>query len=129
MQNEIDPVDRVNCLIQSESSGSMKTVERKPSKLTKMYEFQVDLDDSDNGPISEEEDNDDQSLTCQSKLFTETIERRGPSSLPPLLSRLSERTPEKLDYIGVSFGSTPSLLRFWKRAGYIPVYIRQTLVR
>lgn len=60
-------------------------------------------------------------------LLTEAIERRSPSSLPPLLSRLSERPPEELHYIGVSFGATPVLLRFWKRAGYIPVYLRQTL--
>ncbi|TGZ57202.1 hypothetical protein CRM22_009984 [Opisthorchis felineus] len=62
-----------------------------------------------------------------SRLLTESIERRGPSNLPPLLSRLNERAPETLDYIGVSFGATPSLLRFWKRSGYIPVYLRQSL--
>lgn len=32
-------------------------------------------------------------------------------SLPPLLSELSERKAETLDYIGVSFGLTASLLR------------------
>lgn len=46
--------------------------------------------------------------------------------MPPLLQRLSERKPESLDYLGVSYGLTPQLLRFWKRAGYIPLYIRQT---
>ncbi|KAF5397575.1 RNA cytidine acetyltransferase [Paragonimus heterotremus] len=60
-------------------------------------------------------------------LLTERIERRGPSSLPPLLSRLTERPPEQLHYVGVSFGAMPSLLRFWKRSGYMPVYLRQTL--
>lgn len=63
-----------------------------------------------------------------SQLLTEEVKRRAPSSLPPLLSRLSERQPEKLNYIGVSFGATPKLLRFWKRAGYLPVYLRQTMV-
>lgn len=62
-----------------------------------------------------------------SQLLTEKVERRASSSLPPLLSRLSERKPEKLNYIGVSFGATPKLLRFWKRAGYLPVYLRQTM--
>lgn len=46
--------------------------------------------------------------------------------MPPLLRRLSELTPEKLDYLGVSYGLTPSLFRFWKRTGYIPLYLRQT---
>ena len=65
--------------------------------------------------------------------------------MPPLLQRLTERKPEKLDYLGVSYGLTPQLLRyvhpfpalcsstdvplmdsFWKRAGFIPLYIRQT---
>lgn len=51
---------------------------------------------------------------------------RAPSAMPPLLQRLSERKPENLDYLGVSYGLTPQLLRFWKRAGYVPLYLRQT---
>ncbi|KAH7925148.1 DUF699-domain-containing protein [Leucogyrophana mollusca] len=51
---------------------------------------------------------------------------RAPTAMPPLLQRLSERKPETLDYLGVSYGLTPQLLRFWKRAGYVPLYIRQT---
>ncbi|CAH2325808.1 RNA cytidine acetyltransferase [Pelobates cultripes] len=47
-------------------------------------------------------------------------------NLPPLLLRLSERPAEKLDYLGVSYGLTPKLLKFWKRAGFVPVYLRQT---
>ncbi|KAI1903930.1 hypothetical protein AGOR_G00000480 [Albula goreensis] len=46
--------------------------------------------------------------------------------LPPLLLKLNERPAEKLDYLGVSYGLTPQLLRFWKRAGFVPVYLRQT---
>ncbi|XP_018424694.1 PREDICTED: RNA cytidine acetyltransferase [Nanorana parkeri] len=46
--------------------------------------------------------------------------------LPPLLLRLSERPAERLDYLGVSYGLTPQLLKFWKRAGFVPVYLRQT---
>lgn len=44
-------------------------------------------------------------------LLEEYIEPR--KALPPLLLKLSERTPEKLDYIGVSFGLTEGLLKFW----------------
>ncbi|XP_031840140.1 RNA cytidine acetyltransferase l(1)G0020 [Nomia melanderi] len=57
-------------------------------------------------------------------LLEERIEPR--SSLPPLLLKLSERRPENLDYLGVSFGITEQLLKFWKRAGFVPTYLRQT---
>lgn len=33
------------------------------------------------------------------------------NAMPPLLQRLSERKPEALDYLGVSYGLTPQLLR------------------
>lgn len=46
--------------------------------------------------------------------------------LPPLLLKLSERNAEPLHYIGVSFGLTPELFKFWKKNGYSPVYLRQT---
>ncbi|CAK5280828.1 unnamed protein product [Mycena citricolor] len=59
-------------------------------------------------------------------LLTETPSVRPVSSMPPLLQRLSERKPEILDYLGVSYGLTGQLLRFWKRAGYVPLYLRQT---
>ncbi|CAI9598645.1 unnamed protein product [Staurois parvus] len=57
-------------------------------------------------------------------LLEETVTPR--KNLPPLLLRLSERPAEKLEYLGVSYGLTPKLLKFWKRAGFIPVYLRQT---
>ncbi|KAL1230488.1 RNA cytidine acetyltransferase [Trichinella pseudospiralis] len=45
--------------------------------------------------------------------------------LPPLLSRLYERSAERLDWIGVSYGLTENLQRFWARSQFFPVYIRQ----
>ncbi|VDL76736.1 unnamed protein product [Nippostrongylus brasiliensis] len=48
------------------------------------------------------------------------------ADLPPLLMRLSERKAERLDYLGVSFGLTLNLLKFWKKSGFVPVYLRQT---
>lgn len=42
----------------------------------------------------------------------------------PLLSKLSERVPESLDYLSVSYGLTLPLMKFWCRASYIPLYIR-----
>ncbi|VDK29188.1 unnamed protein product [Gongylonema pulchrum] len=57
-------------------------------------------------------------------LLEEVVEPR--TDLPPLLHRLSERRAEKLDYLGVSFGLCVPLLKFWKRAGFVPVYVRQS---
>ncbi|CAB4036892.1 RNA cytidine acetyltransferase-like, partial [Paramuricea clavata] len=57
-------------------------------------------------------------------LVKETIGPR--SNLPPLLLKLNERSAEKLDYLGVSYGLTNDLLRFWKKSSFVPVYIRQT---
>ncbi|XP_031549437.1 RNA cytidine acetyltransferase-like [Actinia tenebrosa] len=57
-------------------------------------------------------------------LMKESISPR--ENLPPLLLKLSERTAERLDYVGVSYGLTSNLLRFWKRSGFVPVYLRQT---
>ncbi|XP_075234624.1 RNA cytidine acetyltransferase l(1)G0020 [Lycorma delicatula] len=57
-------------------------------------------------------------------LLQERIEPR--KKLPPLLLKLNERPAEYLDYIGVSYGLTAPLLKFWKRANFVPVYLRQT---
>lgn len=54
------------------------------------------------------------------------IKVRDMNELPPLFAKLSERRPEKLDYVGVSYGLTQPLHKFWKRASFAPVYLRQT---
>lgn len=59
-------------------------------------------------------------------LLDDTIRIRDIHSMPPLFSKLSERTPNALDYVGVSYGLTPPLHKFWKRAAFAPVYLRQT---
>ncbi|KAI7866670.1 GNAT acetyltransferase 2-domain-containing protein [Spinellus fusiger] len=59
-------------------------------------------------------------------LSTDQIKVRDPRKMPALLTKLSETRPVALDYLGVSFGLTPSLHKFWKRAGYVPLYLRQT---
>ena len=61
-----------------------------------------------------------------STLQSDTIKVRDINSMPPLFSRLSERRPQSLDYVGVSFGLTPPLHKFWKRVSFAPVYLRQT---
>ncbi len=61
-----------------------------------------------------------------STLQSDIIKVRDINTMPPLFSRLSERRPHSLDYVGVSFGLTPPLHKFWKRALFAPVYLRQT---
>ncbi|CAK9780488.1 unnamed protein product [Cutaneotrichosporon oleaginosum] len=67
----------------------------------------------------------DSKISADASLATDTITIRDAARMPPLLQRLSERAPEALDYLGVSFGLTPDLFRFWKRAGYVPLYASQ----
>lgn len=59
-------------------------------------------------------------------LHSELVQPR--KNLPPLLYKLTERRPEALHYLGVSYGLTPELFSFWAKPGlaYKPVYLRQT---
>ena len=59
-------------------------------------------------------------------LLADDVQVRSINDMPPLFSKLSERTPDQLDYLGVSFGLTQPLHKFWKRASFAPVYLRQT---
>ncbi|KAA8528369.1 hypothetical protein F0562_035724 [Nyssa sinensis] len=56
-------------------------------------------------------------------LLEENIKPR--TDLPPLLVHLREQRPEKLHYIGVSFGLTLDLFRFWRKHKFAPFYIGQ----
>ncbi|KAK7318525.1 hypothetical protein RJT34_03228 [Clitoria ternatea] len=56
-------------------------------------------------------------------LLEENIKPR--TDLPHLLVHLRERRPEKLHYIGVSFGLTLDLFRFWRKHKFAPFYIGQ----
>ena len=48
-------------------------------------------------------------------------------NLPPLLEKLAEhRLTHSIDYLGVSYGLSSDLLKFWKKNQFLPVYIRQT---
>ncbi|PFH49973.1 hypothetical protein AMATHDRAFT_75910 [Amanita thiersii Skay4041] len=80
----------------------------------------------DESAIAEPQYPDPAAIEPSTDLLTEHPSVRSLSSMPPLLQRLSDRKPENLDYLGVSYGLTPQLLRFWKRAGYVPLYMRQT---
>lgn len=96
--------------------------------LTEFYQGQyVNLSETD-APAGQEEGMvrvTDAELE-ESTLLSDNIKVRDIHTMPPLFSKLSERRPQPLDYIGVSFGLTPPLHRFWKRARFAPVYLRQT---
>ncbi|ODV59343.1 ribosome biosynthesis protein KRE33 [Ascoidea rubescens DSM 1968] len=68
----------------------------------------------------------DEDISNKLTLQTEEIKLRDANKLPPLLLKLNEYEPYYLDYLGVSFGLTKSLHKFWKKSGYSPVYLRQT---
>ncbi|KAJ6740712.1 RNA CYTIDINE ACETYLTRANSFERASE 2 [Salix purpurea] len=82
-------------------------------------------------PISEVDDENDVEIPRvrvteaaeKVSLLEENIKPR--TDLPHLLVHLHERQPEKLHYLGVSFGLTLDLLRFWKRHKFAPFYIGQ----
>ncbi|XP_063227947.1 RNA cytidine acetyltransferase [Bacillus rossius redtenbacheri] len=88
--------------------------------LKHYYELKIPCISEDNPP----EDHIESISTEEVSLLEERIVPR--KSLPPLLLKLSERLPEHLDYLGVSYGLTLPLMKFWKRAGFVPVYLRQT---
>ena len=62
----------------------------------------------------------------EASLLSDNVKVRDIQSMPPLFAKLSERRPPRLDYLGVSFGLTTPLHKFWKRASFSPVYLRQT---
>ncbi|KAI0314072.1 DUF699-domain-containing protein [Amylostereum chailletii] len=80
----------------------------------------------DEAPREETSYPDAAAVDSSTDLLTDNLAVRSATAMPPLLQRLTERKPETLDYLGVSYGLTPQLLRFWKRAGYVPLYVRQT---
>lgn len=67
----------------------------------------------------------DKDLSKES-LRTEQIKLRELKTLPPLLLKLHQIPPYFVHYLGVSYGLTNQLHKFWKRQDYIPVYLRQT---
>ncbi|KAI6182608.1 RNA cytidine acetyltransferase [Aphelenchoides bicaudatus] len=68
-------------------------------------------ENEENGEEAEKDDEDDV---------------RPAKGLPPLLCRLNERSAEQLDYLGVSYGVNVSLLKFWKKNGFVACYLRPT---
>ncbi|KAF8705302.1 RNA cytidine acetyltransferase 1, partial [Rhizoctonia solani] len=88
--------------------------------------YNGELFNLDEAPEETQEEDYRPTIDPNATLLTDKVAIRSATQMPPLLQRLSQRKPEVLDYVGVSYGLSPQLLRFWKRAGYCPLYLRQT---
>ncbi|OLL25473.1 RNA cytidine acetyltransferase [Neolecta irregularis DAH-3] len=85
----------------------------------------TNLSESENLPNLEIPRITDQEIN-ESTLLSDTVKVRDPKTMPPLLLKLSERRPDNLEYLGVSYGLTAQLHKFWKRNKFVPIYLRQT---
>ncbi|GAM17746.1 hypothetical protein SAMD00019534_009210 [Acytostelium subglobosum LB1] len=95
--------------------------------LTQYYQGEItSLDDNDNDNDSEDDQSNKQQQDNEAMeggdLQSEVI--RPKKNLPPLLYKLTERKPENLHYMGVSYGVTAQLYQFWSKSKYLPVYLR-----
>ena len=116
---------------------SMGYGSRAVDLLTKYYQGEVvDVDDVDDDEDDEDKDKKKSSSSSRAGipahdsedsyvgLNKEKLQPR--KHMPPLLEALHERPAERLHYLGVSYGLTQPLYKFWKRKNFSPVYLRQT---
>jgi N-acetyltransferase 10 len=95
--------------------------------LVDFYEGKfANLSEDANGFVEESITRVTDAELANASLLDDDIKVRDIRKMPPLFSKLAERRPDKLDYVGVSYGLTQPLHRFWKRASFAPVYLRQT---
>eukprot|EP01120_Amphizonella_sp_Union-15-10_P000667 TRINITY_DN10705_c0_g1_i1.p1 TRINITY_DN10705_c0_g1~~TRINITY_DN10705_c0_g1_i1.p1 ORF type:complete len:1026 (+),score=207.41 TRINITY_DN10705_c0_g1_i1:72-3149(+) len=88
-------------------------------RITNLDEF-----DTVTQPLPQRNNQTTSNPNPNSNIHNEVIRPR--TDIPPLLSKLSQRPPEKINYLGVSYGITKRLFYFWKRNGFVPVYLRLT---
>ena len=107
--------------------GNMGYGSRAMQLLTEFYEGKhMSLSETDEATHEQEMVRVTDAELEQSTLMTDNVKVRDIKAMPPLFARLSERKPAALDYLGVSYGLTQPLHKFWKRSGFVPVYLRQT---
>ncbi|KAJ7545348.1 hypothetical protein O6H91_09G116300 [Diphasiastrum complanatum] len=93
--------------------------------LARYYEGQfADLTEDDNMDAHPTGQMKVTAAAAQVSLLEEQVKPR--TDLPPLLVGLHERQAEKLHYLGVSYGLTQSLLNFWLKHNFLPVYVAQS---
>jgi N-acetyltransferase 10 len=100
--------------------------------LTEFYEGKmVNLDENENRNLNE--NNEDKineinynknKLNNLNNLFDEEIKPK--KKLKPLLSKLYDIKPPKINYIGTAFGLTKELFGFWRKNDFYPFYIKMT---
>ena len=91
--------------------------------LKEYYEFKMTNLNED---LHKESSQSNTSATEEMDIDIENEKIEPKSILPPLLMRLTERQPEVLHYLGVSFDLTLELLIFWKQAKFVPLYLNKT---
>lgn len=88
----------------------------------------ISLEDNEGNEDNDMDDVEEEEVVNSSgkknSLLNEIIGPR--KNIPPLLRRLQERPPDNLDYLGVSFGLTQGLYKFWSKLGFLPLYLRLT---
>ncbi|XP_078169083.1 RNA cytidine acetyltransferase 1-like [Carex rostrata] len=89
--------------------------------LTRYYQGQVTHFAEDDDMVPEESSVKVTEAAEKASLLEESIKPR--ANLPPLLLHLRERRPERLHYLGVSFGLTLDLFKFWKKHYFYPFYV------
>ncbi|KAH7352706.1 hypothetical protein KP509_19G059500 [Ceratopteris richardii] len=92
--------------------------------LARYYEGQLtELSEVEDEPVIRVEKEKIVEAAEKVSLLEEVVKPR--SNLPPLLVGLNERMPEKIHYLGVSFGLTMPLYNFWHKHDFWPLYIGQ----
>lgn len=95
--------------------------------LTKYYQGELSSpdinDEGDTADVDDDEEEEDMD-TSGGGILKEKVKPR--KKLPPLLVDLQSRKAERLHWLGTSFGLTEPLFNFWRKASFLPVYIRQT---
>merc|ERR1712166_965769 len=90
--------------------------------LTKYYDGEFcSLSDGPERPVAAPVEDDEE---APGGLTKEKLKPR--AKVQQLLAKLTDRPAEKLHWLGVSYGVTAQLYGFWKRAGFQPLYVRQT---
>jgi N-acetyltransferase 10 len=101
---------------------------RAIQQLEAYFRGQLHTGDDEDNPNALDEDDENRLVASNNfigaNLQEEVVKPR--TNLKPLLVKLSDRKPVLLDWLGVSFGLTPQLFKFWHRMEYQPVYLRQT---